>query len=520
MSGSKKPAVIAALAALGALLVFLPSLRSGFVSWDDSMFLLNETGWRGIGPRAWAWALRSTVGSVWQPLAWLSYGLDFALWGLDARGYHLTNVLLHSAAAALAALVALEVLGRAQAGLDAAAPALFAALVFAVHPLRVESVSWVAERRDVLSGALILAALLAHLKGRARAVVFLHALALLAKGQAVVLPALLVIADFWPLRRKTSLKAAVIEKAPLWALSALFILIAGAVQERIRWPLSQHGLAARCAQACYGLVFYARKTLWPADLAPLYELRAPLDPLAAPFAVSALLVLAGSVLIWRTRARRPWLSAAAAFYAVSLSPVLGLNQFGPQLAADRYSYVACLPLALLAGAALEAASRREAWRRPALAAAALAVGALAAACVRQQAFWTDSEALWTRAASVDPASATARSGLGTVRAGQGRLPEAAALFEEALALDGACVAAEDRLADLRRAGAPEGPETEALAWEIEMRPVCRKARVNRAVARAQLGDRAYAVRELETIALAVPGDSTARANLARARQPR
>lgn len=515
-SVSKKRFAVPALAALFAFLVFLPSLRSGFVSWDDPMFLLEPTGWRGFGPAQWAWSFRATVGTIWQPLAYLTYGLDFALWGLDPRGYHLTSILLHSACAALAALIGLELFGNEKGG-KAALPALFAALVFAVHPLRVESVSWATERRDVLCGVFMLAAFLAHLRGRARAVILLHALAVLSKGQAVVLPALLVIADFWPLRRTLSLKNIFVEKAPLWIVSALGILVTTGSLERSRLPLSQHGIAGRLVQACYGLVFYARQTLWPAGLSPLYELRPPLDPLELRFVAAVVLVIAAAVLIWRERSRRPWLIAAAAFYAVCLSPVLGLNQCGLQIVADRYSYLACLPLALIAGGALSAALRRASWRVPALAIAALAVAALAAACVRQQSFWRDSESLWTRMAAVDPASATARLGLGTVRANQGRVAEAAALYEEALSRDGGCVPAEDELAGLRRAGAPEGPRAKALAWEIEMRPVCRRARHNRAVARAQMGDMAYAARELEAISLALPGDEKARADLARAR---
>ncbi len=512
----KKRHGVPALAALVAFLVFLPSLRSGFVSWDDPMFLLEPTGWRGFGPAQWAWAFRSTVGTIWQPLAYLTYGLDFTFWGLDPRGYHLTNIVLHSVCAALVALIGLELFGKEE-GEKAVLPALFAALIFAVHPLRVESVSWITERRDVLCGVFMLAAFLSYLKGRARAVVLLHALAVLSKGQAVVLPALLVILDLWPLRRKLSLKNIFVEKAPLWAISAFGILITTGSLERSSLPLSQHGIAGRLVQACYGLVFYARQTLWPSGLSPLYELRAPLDPLEARFVVAVILVIAAAVMIWRERVRHPWLLAAAAFYGVCLSPVLGLNHCGLQIVADRYSYMACLPLALIAGAALSSALRREVRRGAVFAIAALIVAALSAACVRQQSFWRDSEALWTRMAAVDPASATARLGLGTVRANQGLIAEAAVLYEDALVLDGACVPAEDELAGLRRAGAPEGPLTKALAWEIEMRPICRKARHNRAVAHAQLGELAYAARELEAISLALPDDEKARADLARAR---
>ena len=141
------------LAAAAAFLVFLPSLRHGWTNFDDPMFLLGETGWRGLGPAAWRWAFASRVGSVYQPLAWLTYGLDHALWGMDARGYHLQSALWHAASAALMLLVArrlLEAAAPRAPARDLDAAALFSALVFALHPLRVESVSWASERRDVV----------------------------------------------------------------------------------------------------------------------------------------------------------------------------------------------------------------------------------------------------------------------------------------------------------------------------------------------------------------------------------
>lgn len=516
------------MAAVVAALTFLPSLNNGFVNWDDDVFLLGQTGWRGFGPAHWAWALRAAVGSVWQPLAWLSYGLDYAVWGLEPFGFHLTSLLFHAVSAALVALLAFEFAGDTE-DRDTAAGALFAALVFAVHPLRVESVSWAAERRDVLSGLLTIAALRAYLRARRsagslRGVAVLHALALLAKASAAVLPVLLLVLDAWPLgrfadsrRRWACLKEVVVEKAPLWALSAACVAIAAVVQHRIRWPLSQHGLCGRLAQTAYGLAFYARKTLWPTGLAPLYELRPPLELSSAPFLFSILAVVVCAALAWRQRVRRPWLAAAGAFYVLALGPVLGLTQFGPQIVADRYSYVACLPLSLLAGAAMREALRRKAARIATASACVLVVGSLAVLCVRQQAVWREGQSLWTRVAAVDPASATAQLSLGTLRAGAGRIPEAAAFFDAALARDGGCVRAQDRLAALKRRGLMESGEAVGLAWEVEKRPTCRKARLNRALAAAQLGDLERAARELETIAASARSDDPVWPNLLRAR---
>lgn len=519
MSASKKAALLAAVATFA---VFLPSLTHGWTNYDDPMFLLGETGWRGLGPGVWVWAFSSKVGSVYQPLAWLSYGLDYSLWGMDARGYHLQSALWHACSAALMFLVSRRLLEAARPGtareLDAAA--FFSAMVFSVHPLRVESVSWASERRDAICAAFVLAAVWAYLRGRSPGKVFaLFLLSLLAKGMALLLPVALLALDYYPLRRigprGEGLIKSVREKLPLFALSAVFGLAGMAAQERIRWTYEQHGLLARLAQACYALAFYVRKTVWPGGLMPLYELRPPMNPYEPRFLLSAAAVAAAAWLCWRLRRSRPWLAASAFWYAVLLFPVSGLFQFGPQLVADRYSYVTTLPLAVLAGAA----SREGLIRRRAasIAAAAVVVLVLAAACVRQQSFWLDSEALWARVLSGDPACAMAHGSVGVLRASTGRLAEAEAHFRRALDAFPGCVADQDRLAAVL-AGATVPPEEERrLRASVETHPVCRKARANLGAVRAQAGDLPGAVEILSVIALLDPGDLGARLNLERAR---
>ncbi|MBI2386861.1 MAG: hypothetical protein HYV14_12770, partial [Elusimicrobia bacterium] len=360
MSVSKKGAFLAAAA---AFLAFLPSLGHGWTNLDDPMFLLGETGWRGLGPDAVAWAFTSKVGSVYQPLAWLTYGLDHALWGMDPFGFHLQSVLWHAISAGLMFLIARRLLELARPvrssdpdwGLNAAA--FLSAMVFSVHPLRAESVSWASERRDVVCCAFVLAAVWAYLRPRNRKLVFaLFLLSLLSKGMALLLPVALLALDVYPLRRVgprgEGLRTALKEKLPLFALAFVFGLVGLAAQERIRWTWEQHALPARLAQACFALLFYVRKTLWPSGLMPLYELRPPLDPAEPRFVAAAAAVAAAALVCWRRRLSRPWLAASAFWYAVLLFPVSGLFQFGPQLVADRYSYITTLPLAVLAGAAL------------------------------------------------------------------------------------------------------------------------------------------------------------------------
>lgn len=494
----------AALTGLIAFLVFLPSLSHGWLNYDDPMFLLGETGWRGLGLDAWRWAFASRVGSVYQPLAWLSYGLDYTLWGMQPLGFHLQSVLWHALSAGLMFLIARRLL-------DDDASALFAALVFAVHPLRVESVSWISERRDVLGCAFTLAAVWAYISGRHKALVFVFfLLSLLSKGMALLLPVALLGLDYYPLKRLD--RRAVIDKLPLFGLSFVFGIIGLYSQERIRWTWEQHGVLARSAQSVYALVFYVWKTLWPSGLLPLYELRPPLHPFEPRFLYSAAAVAAAAGVCWRLRKSRPYIAVSAFWYAVLLFPVSGLFQFGPQLVADRYSYITTLPFAVLAGAVAHKALVNR--RAQSVAVLLSVVVTLSFLSVRQQQFWHDSETLWSRVLAGDPPSAMAHAQLALLRVSAGRFDEARAHYQAALAAYPGCVEAQDRLAALRERG--EAPPAELTA-NVETHPLCRRVRGDLGALRAQTGDLAGAVESLRVSVLIDPNDLAARRNLARAR---
>ncbi len=507
------------------------------------MFLLGPTGWRGLAPSNLVWDFKSHIGGVYQPFSWLTYGVDYALWGLDARGYHVQSAVWHALSAGLFFFLARRVLGAAvprretEADWTLDASALTAALVFGLHPLRVESVSWASERRDVVCGALFIASVLAYLRarepGRAplglRAPLLLFLSALLAKGMAVTLPAVLLILDVWPLRRlgrrAVGGREVFGEKLPFFAFAAFFALVGTAVQHRLRWTWEQHGLAGRFAQSAYSFAFYAARTLWPAGLLPMYELRPPLNPFEPRFLAAAVVAVVAAWACVRVRRERPWAAAALAAYGVMLAPVCGLFQFGPQIVADRYSYLACLPLALVAGAV----ARWALPRRPvaAGAAAAAVLLALATATVDQQACWSDSKALWTRVLAGDPDSGLARAGLGRVAVGEGRLEEAERSFRRALAAFPGCAEDQDRLAAVL-SGAAATPEQERrLRASVETRPLCRSARASLGAVLAQRGDLAGAERVLKIVTAVAPDHEGARMNLARVekllrqgRQPR
>lgn len=419
-----------ALVVASTITAFSPALEAGFVNWDDESNLLLNAHWRGLGWAQWRWAFSTVLNGHYHPLTWLSYGLDFALWGLRPAGYHLTNVLLHALNAALLFAIARRLfLPHRDAALGAAA----AALLFALHPLRAESVAWVSERRDVLSGAFYLGTVLLYLQGRLRAALLCFSASLLSKAMGVTLPLALLILDFHPLgrlRAKAERRKALLEKLPFLALAALATALGfiaeipvGAARSLAETPLLE-----RIAVASYGTVFYILKTAAPTGLSHLYPRPASASlaqwPYCGALAASLGLLALG---LWALR-RRPALAASLLFYAASLGPVVGLVQFGPHLVADRFSYIPCLGFALLAGGALRGRGR------PLRAAAAALAVALGAASYRQSGFWRDSRALWERAAAADPGNWVAWNYLGLLALERGSPAEAAGHFEVALAI--------------------------------------------------------------------------------------
>lgn len=438
-------AVLAALVvAIAAAAPFLPALGQGYLAWDDAATLVDNPRVRGLTPENVAWMFTTFHKGPYQPLSWLSYGLEHEIHGLDPGLCHLTNVLLHAANAVLVFALA-RALARARGvpGGEALFAATAAALVFGPHPLRVESVAWATERRDVLSGLFLLGATLLHLRsvesGRGRdragaAVAF--ALSLLAKASGLLWPvALLVLDALVPRRAAAGAKGLLAEKIPLFLLAAgaAALAIAGQRSAGAMEGLSTHGVAERAAQCGYGLFFYAAATAFPIGLSALHEMprgHVALDPAVLAGGLAALAVAA---LVFRFRKRAPALAAALLAYAVLVSPVLGAAQSGNQIVATRYSYLPCVPLALLAGFSLARWRARLGARAvvPALAAATLALGVLAFQTTR---LWASDLRLWERAIRLDAENSVARYNRGLARRLAGDVGGAVADFSEAIRL--------------------------------------------------------------------------------------
>ena len=428
--------VLAAIVAVAVFLPFVPALRQGFIDYDDNEMFLDNEAYRGLSPAHLRWMFTTFTNGHWQPLAWLTLGADYRLWGMSGAGYHFTSLVWHCGNAILAALVFFLLLRRVRPGDDPGwqrVAAALAAVAWGVHPLRVESVAWATERRDVVSGFFYLLAVFAYLRARgdeARRAPWLAgsivaaALSLMAKAWAMTLPAVLLVLDAYPLGRLGKGRAwfpVVLEKIPYALLAAGGALLARQAQQG--WfTLAEHPPLARLGQAAYGLVFYVEKTLLPRALTPSHAVVLPLDPTTPRFALPALGVVAAGVLLLAFRRRWPAGLAAAAAYVASVAPVLGLTQAGPQLVADRYGYLATLPLfALAAGAASR--PTRPAGRAVVAGVGLVVLVALGALSVRQTMLWRDDLTLWSHAVEVDPGDSFAQIALGKALYDAGRLEE-------------------------------------------------------------------------------------------------
>jgi tetratricopeptide (TPR) repeat protein len=453
-----------ACAALAALVfaAFQPALHADFVRWDDPTLVIDNPHIRGITAANLAWMFSTPVLGHYQPLTMLSYALDWHMWGLDPRGFHLTNVLLHAANTLLVFTLARRLVGVGVGQWGAFVGAIVAAGAWGLHPLRVESVAWITERRDVLSVLFMLLAAWAYLnavnpgssalrsRGWHRASAGLLGLSLLAKAWGMSFFVILLILDWYPLRRlagqdRGGQLRVVLQKWPFAVLGAAAATGAALSQHTAlaTKTLQDWGLLDRAVQSCHGLLFYVLKTVAPTNLSPLYELPRDLDPAAPIFLLSYIFTAALAVLTaWGVR-RAPGFSAASLAYVVTLAPVLGFLQSGEQFVADRYSYVAMIGwmigLGWAAGRAWQAASTAAARGLFIVLPGLLAAGLLVRMTSGQTRVWKDTETLWRHAADVEertgPAGGLVFSYLASELERQGRMAEAIRAHARALEIN-------------------------------------------------------------------------------------
>ena len=412
--------------------VFGRTVAHEFVDYDDPSYVTAEPNvTRGLSWQGIVWAFTKTHSGNWHPVTTLTHMLDCQLYGVNAAGHHRSNVLLHTAAVVFLFLALRQM---------TAAPwrSAFVAAVFAIHPLRVESVAWVAERKDVLSGvffALTLAAYARYVRKRSIAtyliLALVLALGLMSKGTLVTLPFLLLLLDDWPLRRGIGIVRLIPEKIPLLLMSAATCVVTYMVQTETMSSVEKLPLLARLLNACVSVVTYIGHMFWPANLAVFYPHPGDQLPLWQGIAAAAFIVIItlAIVAIPRVPAYVPigWL-----WYLGMLVPVIGIVQVGLQARADRYTYLPQIGLYVLVVWGIADLTRRWRFQAPLMGVGGAAIiGLLAWGAVTQSGHWRDSESLWQRALAVTPKNAVAHTNLGNLLPGRDAVPH----YEQALAID-------------------------------------------------------------------------------------
>jgi tetratricopeptide (TPR) repeat protein len=517
--------------------VYAQVIGFGFVSWDDPLYVTANSHVRqGLDAAGAAWALTAHDDSNWLPLTWLSHMLDVSLFRGWAGGHHFTNLMLHAIDTAL--LFAL-LLAATRERLASA----FVAALFALHPLHVEVVAWISQRKELLSTGFGLLASIAYVAWVRRGGAWRYAVLLLAfaaalasKAMLVTLPFALLLLDYWPLARtRWSTRAPgapaipvsrlLLEKLPLFALSAAASAIAFASQQIARNQAPDIPLTLRLAHAAVAPFRYLGLALWPSPLSVLYphpyarELGGePWGGAAVAAAVAALVAISAVVLPAR---RRPYLAVGWLWFLGTLVPVIGLVQIGPQGMADRYSYVPLIgPFIALAWGARDAIAALGARPAVRVAAWSLAVAALAAAGAASHAHaqvWRDSESLYLASLAATPGNPVLLYNLGLLQARQGRTEEAARSYEAVLAIDPGHPAANTNLGNLRlRAGDTERA-IEHYRTALRRTPDDVETLQNLGRVLAWRGELPEAVTRLEHAAEVAPGNPSLRRDLEAAR---
>lgn len=434
----RRTAVLAALVAVLTLVAFWPVVGNEFVSYDDPAYVYeNAQVQRGLTLGGVSWAFTTAHAGNYHPMTWVSLMLDRSLAGAGPAGFHRTNLILHAINSVLLMLVVRSMTGSTWRA------AVLAAL-WAVHPLRVESVAWASERKDVLAaffGLLTIAAYLAYVhkpdRQRYLALALLFALCVLSKSAWVSLPFVLLLLDFWPLRRTAdgttpALVSLLREKLPLLGISALACVATLVAQSRgdAIGSLDNYPVLERLGNAIVAYGSYLAKIVRPVDLAVFYPHVAP----RAAAVVAALAVMAGvtAFAVWR-RKQQPALLVGWLWFVGALVPMIGLVQSGAQSMADRFTYMPMIGLLLAACFAAPAAWLQARWTRTAAGLGALLVCVTLVGMTRKQVgHWRDSTTLFEHAIAVTGGNHVAHNSLGFELTRLGRLDEAAGQYEQAL----------------------------------------------------------------------------------------
>jgi Tfp pilus assembly protein PilF len=548
-STSERRLVLVLLLGLSLLTLagYLPALRNGFVGFDDPQYVYENAHVRaGLSLAGLRWAFTTPVADHWHPLTMISHMANVQLFGLNPKGHHLTNLVLHLASV----LLLFEVLRRMT---GAPRRSAVAAALFAIHPIHVESVAWIAERKDVLCGFFWMLSLAAYLRyarapsvGRYLLLAAAFAGSLMAKSMAISLPLVLLLLDVWPLGRWPAGRPAlgsgrvmvrlVVEKLPLLGLAAASALLA----VHLAWPEIHSGndapLNLRLSNAMTSYVAYVGKMVYPAHLGVYY----PFQPVPAARAIGAALLLA--LITWlaaRSVRTAPYLLVGWLWYLVTVFPVIGILQAGWQGMADRYTYLPSIGISLAAVWGLADLLRRRrsrlalSGRRPAAAAeegsgpgfagrlgsAATTAAVLALLLVltamtrRQVGTWADTLTLFSHAVEVEP-SYLAHTNVAEELRARGDMAGALAHYRAAVAVAPRSPQAHAALGNALRVAGRPAEALPPLRAALALDPTDERAGLTLAMALDDLGQPAAAVAELRSVLAAHPDSLVARRGLA------
>lgn len=430
--------LIGLLITLAIFAVYGQALRFSFTNLDDNLYITNNANVQaGLSAKGIAWAFTATQASNWHPLTWLSHLLDCQLFGLNPTGHHLTNLLLHIINSLLLMTLLIKLTGSLRRS------ALVAAL-FALHPLHVESVAWIAERKDVLSTCFLFITLITYARyvehtsiKRYLAVALAYGLGLMAKPMLVTLPIMLLLLDYWPLHRAKTNSISewlrlIREKLPLFGLSAASCLITYFAQHRggAVVSLTDYNLSIRVANALVAYAVYIKKFFWPMELTAYYPHPGNTIPQWQVISAAIFLLLITAMVLTRAR-KLPHLAVGWAWYIVTLIPVIGLVQVGNQAMADRYTYIPFI--GLFATIVWSIPKPKIKLQRNLFACIiTLLMAVLSITAWHQTGYWKNSRTLFEHALTCTSRNYLAHNNLGLALAAENKLDEAMVHYRKAL----------------------------------------------------------------------------------------